>query len=117
MVEHSGVASTRALDVTYAALAHPVRRALISSLREGEGTVTRLAGPFDISLAAVSKHIQMLEGAGLVRRDVLGREHHLLLDAGPLSEASGWLETYREFWEGRLDALESLLAHRRPRGR
>jgi DNA-binding transcriptional ArsR family regulator len=117
MVERFVGASTGALDVTYAALAHPVRRELISSLHEGQATVTRLAEPFDISLAAVSKHIQVLEGAGLVRRRVLGREHHLLLDAGPLSEASGWLETYREFWEDRLDALDSLLAERRPRGR
>jgi DNA-binding transcriptional ArsR family regulator len=79
--------------------------------------VTRLAEPFDISLAAVSKHIQVLEGAGLVRREVLGREHHLLLDPRPLGDASGWLESYREFWEGRLDALESFLAERQVRDR
>jgi len=79
---------------------------MLDRLREGELRVTDLAAPFDISLAAASKHIRVLEDAGLVRRTVIGREHRLTLDATPLRPAAEWLETYRAFWEGRLDALE-----------
>jgi DNA-binding transcriptional ArsR family regulator len=96
----------RSLDATYGALAHEVRRAMLEALRGGELRVTDLAEPFDMSLAAASKHVRVLEGAGLVRRTVLGREHHLALDPAPLELAAGWLEAYRAFWEGRLDALE-----------
>lgn len=103
------------LDGTYAALAHPVRRDVLARLRLSSARVTDLAGPYDMSLAAVSKHIQVLEEAGLLRRTVVGREHRLTLDAHPLMEASRWLESYREFWEQRLNALESLLAERRKR--
>ena len=101
------------LDSTYAALAHPVRRDVLQRLRLGEARVTALAEPFDMSLAAVSKHLVVLEGAGLVRRTVTGREHHLSVDARPLREASSWLETYRVFWEERLEALESFLNTRK----
>lgn len=94
------------LDSAYGALSHEVRRAVLDHLREGEARVTDLAAPFDISLAAASKHIRVLEDAGLVRRTVSGREHRLALDATPLRPAAEWLETYRAFWEGRLDALE-----------
>lgn len=100
------------LDETYGALAHRVRRDILSRLRAGEARVTDLAAPFDVTLAAVSKHIRVLEGANLVRRTVVGREHRLALSASPLMDAAGWLETYREFWEGRLDALESFLMER-----
>jgi DNA-binding transcriptional ArsR family regulator len=94
------------LDAAYAALAHEVRRSMLEHVRGGEVRVTDLAAPFDISLAAASKHIQVLEHAGLVRRTVVGREHRLALDAGPLEPAATWLEAYRTFWEGRLDALD-----------
>ena len=104
MVERSAV-----LDATYAALSHETRRSLLKRLRRGPARVTDLAEPFDLSLEAVSKHIRMLERAGLVRREVRGRNHWVGLEARPLREAAGWLERYREFWEGRLDALESML--------
>ena len=97
------------LDGTYAALAHPVRRDILDQLRQGSGTVTSLAEPFDLSLAAISKHIGVLEGASLLRRRVEGRIHHLSLEPGPLGEASAWLGTYRRFWEERMDALEEML--------
>ena len=115
MVERSGAAR---LDHTYAALAHPVRRQILARLRDGPGTVTGLAEPFDLSLWAVSKHISVLEVASLVRRRIEGRVHHLTLEPGPLGEASAWLQAYREFWEGRLDDLEAVLRGsrgRRPR--
>jgi DNA-binding transcriptional ArsR family regulator len=110
MVEYSGDVG---LDLTYAALSHPVRRDLLHRLRAGPATVTRLAEPFDLSLAAVSKHLRVLEEASLVRRRVTGREHHLSLEPVPLGEASIWLETYRDFWEQRMDALEQMLRKRR----
>jgi DNA-binding transcriptional ArsR family regulator len=106
MVERSREAG---LDETYGALAHPVRREILARLREGPGTVTGLAEPFDLSLWAVSKHISVLEDASLLRRRVEGRVHHLMLEPAPLGDASAWLQAYREFWEGRLDALEAML--------
>jgi len=110
MVERSR--ETR-LDDTYAALGHPVRREILARLRKGPGTVTGLAEPFDhLSLWAVSKHISVLEDASLLRRRVEGRVHHLTLQPAPLKEASAWLQAYREFWEGRLDALEEMLRGR-----
>jgi DNA-binding transcriptional ArsR family regulator len=109
MVEYRGD-----LDSVYGALAHRVRRELVDQLSnsggEGEGAkVTELAGRFEISLAAVSKHIRVLEDAGLVKRSIRGREHHLSLDGDPLGIASLWLEPYRRFWNDRLDVLEALL--------
>lgn len=110
MVERSKAAR---LDETYGALAHPVRREILARLRAGPGTVTGLAEPFDhLSLWAVSKHISVLEDASLVRRRVEGRVHHLTLEPSRLGEAAAWLQTYREFWEGRLDALEAMLRGR-----
>lgn len=105
------------LDDTYAALAHPVRREILSRLREGPGTVTGLAEPFDLSLWAVSKHISALENASLLDRRVDGRVHRLTLRPAPLGEASAWLQAYREFWEGRLDDLETMLRGSRGRRR
>ena len=94
------------LDAAYGALAHDVRRAMLEELRSGERRVTDLAEPFDISLAAASKHIRVLESAGLVRRNVIGRAHLLELDTSPLVPAAEWLDPYRAFWESRLDALD-----------
>jgi DNA-binding transcriptional ArsR family regulator len=102
------------LDAAYGALAHEVRRAMLEELRAGERRVTELAEPFDISLAAASKHIRVLERTGLVRRSVIGREHLIELDASPLAPAAEWLDPYRAFWEGRMDALDR---HLRKRGR
>ncbi len=111
MVEYS----SRKLDAVYAAIAHPVRRRVLNQLRPGSATVTELAAAHPISLAAVSKHIRVLEDAGLVRRRIVGREHRLTLEPAPLGAAAGWLETYRGFWEERLDLLEAKL--RRPKRR
>ena len=97
------------LNATYAALADPSRRAILSRLRAGELRVTQIYEPFDISLNAVSKHLKTLEKAGLVRRSIRGRDHYFELIAEPLMEASDWIESYRTFWELRLNALESFL--------
>lgn len=99
----------RALTETYAALANDVRRSIVGRLVGGEARVTDLAAPFDISLAAVSRHIAVLERAGLVRRRVDGRTHWLALEPQPLIEAEAWIEQVRAFWSGRLDALDAVL--------
>ena len=107
--------STRQLDAVYAAIAHPVRRRVLEQLRPRGATVTELAAAHPISLAAVSKHIRVLEDAHLVRRTIVGREHRLTLEPTPLGAAAGWLDTYRQFWEERLDLLEARLRARRRR--
>ena len=101
------------LDCVYAALADPTRRAILSRLTEQEARVTELAEPFSISLNAVSKHVRVLEDAGLIRREIRGRDHYLSLDATPLQEATAWLEAYRQFWTTRLDRLEVFLGQKR----
>src|SRR3990170_3588659 len=98
-----------ALDHTMIALAHPARRAILTRLSKGEARVTELAKPFDMSLNAVSKHILILERAHLVRRRKEGRDHFLSVNAGPLDEAAGWIDKYREMWEQRLDRLDAYL--------
>src|SRR5262245_43224064 len=98
------------LDITYDALASPVRRQILTELMAGERRVTDLAAPFDVSLAAVSKHVRQLERAGLVRRRVAGRDHWLRLETAPLAAAEAWIAQARRFWEGRLDALAELLS-------
>jgi DNA-binding transcriptional ArsR family regulator len=97
------------LDQVYGAIADPTRRAILGILAEGEVNVGSLAEQFPISLNGVSKHVKVLERAGLVERTVQGREHRLRLNAEPLREASMWLEHYRTFWDTRLAALEALL--------
>jgi DNA-binding transcriptional ArsR family regulator len=97
------------LERTFAALANPTRRRLINRLAEGESTVTELARPFDMSLAAVSKHLYVLEEAGLVHRRVEGRQHHLSLNAAPMATAQAWLSRYQSFWDESLDALAELV--------
>lgn len=82
---------------------------MLRELADGERTVSELAKPFAISLAAASKHIKALEGAGLIRREVRGRTHWCTLEPGPLASADQWLRYYERFWTGRLDALERLL--------
>jgi len=103
------------LDRTLAAIADPTRRAILARLTLGEARVTDLAEPFDLSLNAVSKHLRVLERAGLLRREVRGREHVLSLEARPLREAAEWIDAYRAFWEHRLDALDAFLRKRRKR--
>jgi DNA-binding transcriptional ArsR family regulator len=97
------------LDDTYGALSHAVRRALLEELRTGPSTVTDLAAPFDVSLAAVSKHIGVLEEAGLVSRTQVGRTRIVTLEPRPLVDARAWIDTYRTFWEERMDSLEAHL--------
>jgi DNA-binding transcriptional ArsR family regulator len=94
-----------ALDRVFAALADPTRRRILERLAQGQSRVTSLAEPFAMSLPAISKHLRVLEGAGLLHRERCGREHHLELQAGPLRDALRWMERYRRFWEGSLDAL------------
>lgn len=97
------------LTLTFGALSDPSRREMLRLLRRGELRVTEIAAPFDLSLNAVSKHVRALERAGLVRRRVSGRDHFIALSPTPLHAAAGWLEDYRDFWESRIDALETLL--------
>lgn len=105
----------RSLDRSYGALGHEIRRTMLDLLRGDEIRVTELAEPFDISLAGASKHIRVLEDAGLIRRTVVGREHFLSLDARALKPAAEWIDAYRAFWEGRLDALDRHLRESRRR--
>ena len=97
------------LDVVFHALGDATRRRMLADLGRGERSVSELAEPFAISLAAASKHIKTLERAGLIRREVRGRTHICHLDPGPLASAHQWLAVYERFWTGRLDALERLL--------
>lgn len=97
------------LDDTLIALADPTRRAILEKLSKGAARVTEIAAPFDISLNSVSKHIRLLERAGLVTRRVSGRDHFLSFNPAPLHAASGWIERHRTFWTERLDALEAAL--------
>ena len=98
------------LDDLFRALADPTRRAMLRDLAAGPRTIGELAAPFEITLAGASKHIQVLERAGLLRREVSGRVHTCRLDAGPLHTGAEWLRHYERFWNQRLNALESLLA-------
>jgi DNA-binding transcriptional ArsR family regulator len=95
------------LDPVLAAIADPTRRAILDRLSRGEARVTDIAEPFDMSLAAVSKHLQALERAGLIRRERRGREHVLRLDARPLRHVVKWALRYEQFWNERLDRLEA----------
>ena len=97
------------LDTVFHALGDPTRRQMLRRLSDGERTVGQLAEPFAISLAAASKHIKVLEGAGLIRREVRGRTHVCHLDPGPLASAHAWLTFYERFWTARLDVLDRLL--------
>jgi DNA-binding transcriptional ArsR family regulator len=109
MVEYSQVPQ---LDRIFSALADPTRRAILQSLTERPATINEIAKPFPVSLNAISKHVMVLERAGLVRREVRGRQHHCRIDPSPMREANAWLEHYREFWEQRLDALEVYVARK-----
>ncbi|RZU73676.1 ArsR family transcriptional regulator [Micromonospora kangleipakensis] len=97
------------MDAVFHALAHGARRTMLRRLAERELTVGELAEPLDMSLAAASKHLQVLERAGLVRRTITGRRHVCALEPAPLATASAWLDFYRRHWTDRLDALEALL--------
>jgi DNA-binding transcriptional ArsR family regulator len=97
------------LDATFIALADPTRRAILARLKSGDATVNELAAPFDISQPAVSKHLKILERAGLVTRSNVGTSRPVRIEAGPMREAADWLEKYREFWEKSYQRLDALL--------
>jgi DNA-binding transcriptional ArsR family regulator len=96
-------------NTTFSALADPTRRAILSRLATGEASVTELAEPFDMSLPAISKHLKVLERAGLIARGREAQWRPCRLEAGPLKDATDWLLSYQSFWKGSLDALESYL--------
>jgi DNA-binding transcriptional ArsR family regulator len=97
------------LNTTFSALADPTRRAILTRLARGESTVTALARPFKMSLPAISKHLRVLETAGLLSRERDGRIHRCRLNAKPMQDADDWIRRYSRFWEKRLDALAEYL--------
>ncbi|MBO9539051.1 winged helix-turn-helix transcriptional regulator [bacterium] len=97
------------LSTTFAALADPTRRAILTRLASGEATVTELAKPFDLTLPAVSKHLKVLERAGLISRAKEAQWRPCKLEVGPIRDAAEWMEAYRQFWDESLDRLESYL--------
>ena len=103
MVEYSPV------DQTFSAIADPTRRAIIQILMSGPSRVTELSEPFSVSLNAISKHLKILERAGLVSREVRGREHWIRFNRAPLQDARSWVDSMLTFWDSRLDKLEDLL--------
>src|ERR1700704_1489938 len=108
---------TDRLDATFAALADPTRRAILAPLASGEAPVTELARPFAMSQPAISKHLKVLERAGLIARGRDAQRRPRRLDAKPLAEATGWLEGYREFWEGSFQRLDALLDEMKTEGK
>jgi DNA-binding transcriptional ArsR family regulator len=97
------------LDATFAALADPTRRAILARLATGEASVAELVRPFDMSQPAISKHLKVLEGAGLISRSRDAQRRPCRLSARPLADANEWLERYRRFWEASFDRLDGLL--------
>jgi DNA-binding transcriptional ArsR family regulator len=102
-----------ALDLTYAALADPTRRNILTQLRRGEARVTDVAKRLPVSLSAASKHIAVLEHAGLIHREIRGRDHFLSAQPAPLAEAERWIAEYSAFWQSRADALVEHVNRRR----
>nr|WP_167882311.1 metalloregulator ArsR/SmtB family transcription factor [Leptospira langatensis] len=103
------MSSSDRLDATFAALADPTRRAILARLAKGDATVMDLAKPFSMSQPAISKHLKVLEQAGLISRGLDAQKRPRRIEAKPLGEASEWLENYRKFWEGRYQQLDALL--------
>jgi DNA-binding transcriptional ArsR family regulator len=103
-------ATTDPLSATLSALADPTRRAILARLSDGEATVNELAAPFEISLPAVSRHLKVLESAGLISRGREAQWRPCRLEAGPMKEVAGWLAHYRRFWEASFDNLDAYLA-------
>ena len=101
---------TQRLDSTFAALADPTRRAILTRLASGDASVMELAAPFSISQPAISRHLEVLERAGLVSRSRDGQRRPCRIEAKPLAEADAWIERYREIWEGNFKRLDDLLA-------
>lgn len=97
------------LDATFAALADPTRRAILARLSQGDASVMELAQPFNMSQPAISKHLKVLENAGLISRSQDAQRRPRRIEAAPLQEANAWIEEYRKFWERRYEALDELL--------
>jgi DNA-binding transcriptional ArsR family regulator len=97
------------LDLAFGALSHPIRRGILARLSTGEATVAELAKPFKVSAPAITKHMRVLEKAGLLSREKKGREHHCRLERERMKEAEAWIEAHRKFWNDKLDALERYL--------
>ena len=98
------------LDTTFGALADPTRRAILATLMLGQASITELAKPHRMSLPAVMKHVRVLEEAGLISQEKIGRTRHCRLAAQPLKDAEQWISQYRQFWEGAFDSLERFLS-------
>ena len=105
------------LSTTFAALADPTRRAILARLAAGEASVTELAEPFEMSLPAISKHLKVLERAGLIARGREAQRRPCRLEAGPLKDAADWLEQYRRFWEQSFDRLDDYLRELQSKGK
>lgn len=101
--------SAGTLDATLSALSDPIRRGIVERLASGEASVGELAAPYEVSLPAISRHLKVLEHAGLLEREKRGREHRCRLRAEPLGDVADWVERCRDFWERRLDRLEEVL--------
>jgi DNA-binding transcriptional ArsR family regulator len=102
------------MDRVLGAIADPTRRAILARLAQSDARVTEVAAEFPISLNSVSKHVRKLESAGLVRREVRGRDHVLSLNAAPLSEAADWIAHYQRFWTDSLEALDEFITRKNP---
>ncbi|HET7923239.1 MAG TPA: metalloregulator ArsR/SmtB family transcription factor [Gammaproteobacteria bacterium] len=103
------------LSAVLGAISHPSRRAIIARLAKGTARVTEIAAPFEMSLNAVSKHLKVLEGAGLIHREKQGRDHVIEFRAEPLKQVAGWVHEYERFWNEHLDSLESYFIEKRKR--
>ena len=103
------------LDAVFRALSDPTRRGILEQLAAGETNVSTLAAPYDISQPAISKHLRVLERAGLIRRSVQGREHHIRVDPRPVEQAQGWIVRYAKFWQQQFDEVEAYLAQQKKR--
>ncbi len=101
------------LSTVLGAISHPSRRAILHRLADGPARVTEIAAPFDMSLNAVSKHLKVLEGAGLIDRDVQGRDHLIRFRGQPLRMVSNWVHEYERFWTARLDNLEQFFKNKK----
>jgi DNA-binding transcriptional ArsR family regulator len=99
----------RQLDLAFGALAHPIRRGIIARLSTGEASISELAQPFKVSAPAITRHMKILEEAGLLSRKKLGREHRCRLEQKRMKQAQAWIEAHRKFWNEKLDSLERYL--------
>jgi DNA-binding transcriptional ArsR family regulator len=107
--ERTRSAPIQSLDLVFGALSNPTRRAILANLSERDLTVTELGAPFDMSLPAISKHLRILEDAGIISKTKQGRAYHCRLDPTPLAQAASWLNYYERLWERQLDSLAKFL--------